>query len=106
MSLYSAPSVAITDEETELAATCSAGRPQVWFSGSNADPGGGSPKPRGWGNLLEEVGGFGALNRVGKWRLCPTRYPGSNEDETAPGHLGLDIVATPPMANAGRVHRS
>ena len=66
MSLYSAPSVAITDEETELAATCSAGRPQVWFSDANADPRKDSSKSRGWSSLLEKAGGFVALNRVGK----------------------------------------
>ena len=95
VSLYSAPSEAVTDEEAELAATCSAGRQQLWFSDSNADPGKNSSKSRGWSNLLEKAGGFVALNRIGKWRLCPTRYPGPNEHEKAPGHL--DIVATSPM---------
>jgi hypothetical protein len=45
--------------------------------------------------LLEKAGGIVALNGVGQWRLCPTRYPGPNEHEKAPGHL--DIVATSPM---------
>ena len=66
MSLYSAPFKAVIDEETELAATCSTGRQQVWFSDSNADPEKNSSKPRGWSNLLEKAGGFVALNRVGK----------------------------------------
>ena len=52
VSLYSAPSEADTDEEAELAATCSAGRQQVWFSDSNADPEENSSKSRGWSNLL------------------------------------------------------
>ena len=99
MSLYSAPFEAVTDEEAELAATCSAGRQQVWFSDSNADPEKNSSKSRGWSNLLEKAGGFVALNRLGKWRLCPTRYPGPNEHEKAPGHL--DIVATSPMLAEG-----
>ena len=98
VSLYSAPSEAVTDEESELAATCSAGRQQVWFSDSNADPGKVSSKSRGWSDLLAKAGGFFALNRLGKWRLCPTRYPGPNESEKAPGHL--DIVATSPMLAA------
>ena len=95
VSLYSATSEAVTDEETELAATCSAGRQQLWFSDSNADPEKNSSKSRGWSNLLERAGGFVALNRVGKWRFCPIRYPGPNEHEKAPGHL--DIIATSPM---------
>ena len=93
MLLYSAPSEAVTDEEAELSATCSAGRRQLWFSDSNAETN--PPKSRSWSNLLEKAGSFVALNRIGKWRLCPTRYPGPNEHEKAPGHL--DIVATSPM---------
>ena len=96
VSLYSAHSETVTDEETELAATCSTARQQVWFSDSNADPEKNSSKSRGWSNLLEKAGDFVALNRVGKWRLCPsTRYPGLDEHEKAPGHLV--IVATSPM---------
>ena len=35
------------------------------------------------------------MNRVGKWGLCPTRYPGPNEGHKNPGHL--DIIATSPL---------
>ena len=35
------------------------------------------------------------MNRVGKLRLCPTRYPRPNEGRKSPGHL--DIVATSPL---------
>ena len=96
-------SEAVIDEETELAATCLAGRQQLWSSDSNADPEDNSFKSRGWSNLLERAGGFVALNRVGKWRLCLTHYPGPNEHEKAPGHLD-----TSPMLREalGRVHSS
>ena len=95
VSLYSAPSEAITDEEKKLASQCLAGRHQIWFTDANADPRKETAKSHNWDSLLAKAGGFTALNRIGEWAEKPTRYPGPNEDEVTPGHL--DMIATSPF---------
>ena len=71
VSLYSAPSEIVTAEESEMAAACNAGRQQIWFSDSNADPSKGSAKSQAWSNLLEIAGGLVALNRSASGGSAP-----------------------------------